>query len=209
MLIRRLIPVGLLALVATALPVSAQTAAPTKIAVANATSIFGQLQEVKDLQVKLTNEQRTITAEAQRRKADLDNLANTRSQFKMDSQQWSEANTKYNKQAVEDQAWADLTKMDELRQAKLQTKQIFDEIQAEAGDVAKQAGFDMVLCQNSPDLTNLIEDPQVNLNQFQAAVRSNNVLFANNTVDISDKIVTALDAKYKSSGGAASPTPGK
>jgi Skp family chaperone for outer membrane proteins len=202
MSIRRIIPVGFLTMMAVALPLRAQSAVPTKVAVANTIAIFGQIQEVKDLNVKLNNDQRTLQAEADRRKADLENLMNTRNQFKPESQQWSEANQKYIKAAVDFRSWGELTQIDQLHQAKLQTKQVFDEIQAEATDMAKQMGYDLVISQQAPDLAGTIDDPQVTIQQFRSEIAQFNVLYAGPTVDISDKIVTALDAKYKNSGAS-------
>lgn len=206
MQLRRMIPVGFLAVIAATIPVCAQSASPTKVAVANTMSIFGQLQEVKDLNVKIANDQRTIQAEAQRRKADLENLMNTRNQFKTDSQQWSEANQKYIKAAVDDRSWEELTNIDELRQAKAQTRQIFTEIQQAAADTAKQMGYDLVLSEQAPELAEAIDDPQVTIQQFRGLITQTNILYAGSTVDISDKIVTALDAKYKSAGSAPAPS---
>ncbi|HWB53476.1 MAG TPA: OmpH family outer membrane protein [Tepidisphaeraceae bacterium] len=205
---RRMIPVALLAMVAIAMPVRAQGIAPTKVAVANTAQIFSQLQEVKDLTVKMNNDQRSLQADEQRRKADLENLMNTRNQFKPDSDQWSDANQKYIKAAVDYRSWAELTQIDQQREAKLHMSQIFSEIQQEATALAKQMGYDIVLSQQAPDLAPAIEDPQVSFQQFRGLVTQYKVLYAGSAVDISDKIVTALDATYKSRTSSA-PAAGK
>jgi hypothetical protein len=69
-------------------------------------------------------------------------------------------------------------------------------------------GFDVVLSEQTPDLAPAIEDPQITLQQFRGLVSQYNVLYASNAIDVSDKIVTALDAKYKSESGGT-PAAGK
>ena len=202
MFARRMIPVALFTTMALVIPVRAQSVQPTKVAVANTAMIFSQMQETKDLTVKLNNDARTLNAEDQRRKTELENFRSTRDQFKPDSSQWTDANQKYLKAAVDYRSWQELTQLDLTRQQKLQTKQIFDEIRAACQDIAKQMGYDLVVAQQSPELVNSIEDPNVNINQFRLLVTQYNVLYASSTVDITDKVVAALDAKYKSTNPA-------
>lgn len=207
MLVRRMIPAGLLAALALSVPVQAQNA-PTHIAVANTAQIFNQIQEFKDLKVTWQNENRSIQATDQQKKTELENLQNSRDQFKTSSQQWNEANEKFLKAEVDYRSWATLMQLDQGRKQKLKIKEVFDEVQAATGEVAKQLGYDLVLAQQSPDLVNEIENPNETVAQFLPSVAQYNVLYASSTVDITDKVVTAMDAKYKSAGNPT-PTPTK
>lgn len=209
MFVRRMIPVTMMAMLAFSIPVHAQSAQPAKIAVADTGMIFRQMQETKDLTVQFNNQTRSLKATAQQRQTDIENLRNTRDQFKADSSQWTDANEKLLKAAVEDQSWLQLSQIDLARKQKLRTKQVFDKIQAECAAVAKQMGYDIVIAKQMPELMNSLEDPKVSVNEFLSQMAQYNVLYAAPSVDITDKVIAALDANYRSSGAAAPAPSGK
>src|SRR5947208_1493912 len=106
MLNPRTMCVALIAALCSTLPAVAQE---FKIGVANTGKVFTEMQETKDLQSSLQNQTRTLKAENEKRRAEIDNLAADLQTFKPDSPQGMQAGADLLKKRIEYQNWAQFT----------------------------------------------------------------------------------------------------
>jgi Skp family chaperone for outer membrane proteins len=194
----------LFAVAAAAMPAAAQEQ-PTKVAVADPARIFTEMQETRDLKVRLDAERNDLGVEEKARRQKIEDLQATRNLLKPDSQQYAEANKQLNAAMIEFKVWAETMQQEIQRNQKQQMRQLFDKITIAAGEVAKQRGFDIVIADQRPEVNNL---DQLNVNQLRDLINQRNVLYADPKTDITDDVIKALDAKHKAGGGSgAAPAP--
>lgn len=192
---QRFIGHTLLALAALCLCVTAQA---QKIAIANAAKIFQEVQEVKDLRTKLEAQKKKLDDEKLLRQQKLRELQNTRDALKADSPAFAEKNRELMQGAVEYQVWERMATADSDREQKQQMLSIYNRITTTIQEVAASKQIDIVLAEQRPELPDAAALEQVNLDQLRALIISRNVLFASGSVDVTNDVVAAMDAKYKS-----------
>jgi Skp family chaperone for outer membrane proteins len=173
-----------------ALPASAQ-----KIATANAAKVFNEMQEKKDLTAKMENERKTIEAQDLEKKQHLKDLQAARDAIKSDAPGYEKVNQDLFQAAIEYQTWAQITQANVQRNQKLQMVNLFNKITAAIAEVATQKGIDLVIAEQRPELPDNLD--QFNVEQVRALINSRNILYSTATVDISNDVINAMDAKYK------------
>lgn len=178
-----------------------QGSAQLRIAVANPSRIFSEMQETKDLKEDLESERVRLTSMEKEKREELQKIQNQRNQLKADTPQWDELNNKLMDAALEFQLWGQQTKARAERNQKRQMKQLFDHIEKAIEEVAQRDGYDMVLADQRPELPENLD--QINFDQLRALINSRNVLYSSPKTDISDAVIATLDAKYKGKGAAA------
>ncbi len=193
MKLARLIPAILLACLAT--PALAQNA-PTRVAIANPAKIFNELQETRDLQAKFNNDLSALNVQKKEKELKLNDTKSARDAVKPDSTTWVERNDELLRLAVDYEVWQRITQAELERQQKTQMKLIFDKITESIGQVATGKGIDLVIAEVRPDLPESLD--QIQVNDLRARLVSRNVLFNAPGVDISNDVIAAMDAKYKS-----------
>ncbi len=77
---------------------------------------------------------------------------------------------------------------------------LFKKIEQGVAEIAKQEQIDLVIADNRDPLPN---PDEVELAQLRAGILSRDVLFSADRLDITEKVVTLLDAKFR--GIAAAP----
>lgn len=180
---------------ASATLASAQTTA-AKIAIANPARIFAQLQETNDLKGQMEQQRKTVESTDLEKRTALRDLKAQRDQLKPDSPTFGDLNKKLMQASVDYEVWTKITQADTERSQKQQIKSLFDKIAAATAAVAANKQIDLVLAEQKPDYPQDLD--QINLQQLQLLLSQRNVLFAAKNVDISDEVVTQMDAKYKS-----------
>ena len=171
-----------------------------RVAMANPSRIFREMQETKDLQESLRSEGVKLTAEEKEKRAELQTLQNKRNQLKPDTPQWDEFNTDLMDAALEFRLWGEQTKAKAARTQKRQMKHLFEQIEQAIAEVAERDGYDLVVADQRPELPENLDE--INFDQLRALINSRNVLYASAKADISDQVIAMLDARYKSRGGA-------
>ncbi|HMB96059.1 MAG TPA: OmpH family outer membrane protein [Tepidisphaeraceae bacterium] len=185
--------VALFALLFTTAALSAQT---PKIAVANPAKIFNEIQETKDLQAKLADDLKTLQATDHEKSTKVKDMQANRDTLKPDSPQYNDINKQLMQATVEYEVWSRLQQADVQRQQKLQIKNLFEKITAATGDIAKQRGIDLVIAENKPEFPDNID--QINADNLRMLISQRNILYDSGTLDISNEVIAAMDAKYKS-----------
>ncbi len=167
----------------------------TRIAVANTARIFSEMQELKDLRVKLQSEQKLLAGVNTEKRDKLSALKSARDALKVDSPQYQDKNAELMKAAVEYEAWGKINEANVQRDQKLQMRRLFEKIEQAVAEVAKQKGYDLVVTDQRPDLPDDVD--QLTLDQLRALINSRNVLYANEKADISNDVLALLDARYR------------
>jgi len=161
----------------------ANVMADVKIAVANAGKIFGEIKEKKDWEQKMLADQKTLQDTAFQ-----DNL-------RTDSPQYAEKDKELQTAKIDLEVWAQIQQAESQRTNKLQTKALFDKIVNAVASVATAKGVDLVIADQHPELPdNFME--QATLEQVRATLGQRNVLYSSPQVDITQDVITQMDANY-------------
>ena len=179
---------------------SAQTAA-ARIAVADATRIFNEMQETKDAQKGMGEERDRLNAIGKEKADEVRKLQAERDQIKPDSPKYDDLNEKLTDAALDFKLWQAKATSGAERNQKRQIKALFQKVEAAVAEIAKRDGYDLVLTKVRPELPANVDN--INYDQIVAALSGRNVLYASPKVDISDAVIALLDSKYKGKGGAA------
>jgi len=174
---------------------SAQSAQPTKVAIANPAKIFQQLQETNDLKAAMENKRKNLEAEEFTRRQKIKDAQAKRDQLKPEAPGYNDANRDFLNLQIEFQVWGQMMQQDVAREQKLQMKGLFDKITAATTEVATAKGIDLVIAEQRPEIENI---DAINVEQLRALLNTRNVLFSSPQIDISNDVIAAMDAKYKS-----------
>lgn len=185
---------GAVVLGAIALPSVAM--AQAKVAIANTAKILNDIQETKDLNQKISNDLKALDAERQLRQQKVTDAQAARDQLKPDVPQWADKNNEFLRLRIEFEIWAQMQQLNLQTQQKQQMKILFNKITQSVSEIATQKGIDLVLAEQKVEIPENLD--QINVDQLKAVIGQRNVLFVNSsTVDITNDVITSMDAKYK------------
>jgi Skp family chaperone for outer membrane proteins len=177
-----------------ALPAAAQSAGGTHVGVVNTNKVFNSIQEVIEMKAKFEADQKQFQTQAQAHNAELANLQQQRDNGpKPDTAQWDEATANLEKLKLKYEEELKLAQVTFSRTFARQLKQIFDKIQDTTGEIAQSKGLDIVLTE--PEFPKNVQD--MTPENIQAMNFQRNVLYVSPSVDITEAVTAAMDAKYK------------
>ncbi|HRK31054.1 MAG TPA: OmpH family outer membrane protein [Tepidisphaeraceae bacterium] len=186
--------ISLLALGLFAMPSLAQSA--PRIAIANTARILNELQETKDLNQKINNDLKLLDTERVTRQQKVTDLQAKRDQLRPEAPQYNDVNKEWLQARIEFEIWAQLQQANLQREQKIQMRTLFGKIEQTIAEVATKKAIDVVLAEQKVDFPDNLDAIQVD--QLKAIIGQRNVLFANAaTVDITNDVITAMDAAYK------------
>lgn len=191
---------ALSALFAAAAPSADAQDRPIRVATVNMPRVFEQIQERKDVEGRLRQEQQRLAAEQKQRIDELNKIEAEGGNFRPGSQQHEEWRQRYRRARIAQQAWAQTAKQEMDWRLKRNTRDIFDKITATVTEYANSNGIDLVLADHQPTLTDE-ELENIPAEQIGAVMDRRRVIYASKNADISDAIIAALDARYKAGGG--------
>jgi Skp family chaperone for outer membrane proteins len=173
----------------------ASALADTKIAVANAGKIFSEIKEKKDWEQKMLQDQNTLKDTAFQKQQKVKSLTDQRDNLRTDSPQYAEKDKELQTAKIDFEVWAQIQQAESQRTNKMQTKALFDKIVNAVAEVATAKGIDLVIADQHPEIPdNFME--QATLEQLRALLGQRNVLYSSPQVDITQDVITAMDAKY-------------
>ena len=186
------------ALVLAALLISGANAlADAKIAVANAGKIFKEIKEKKDWEQKMTQDQKTLQDTAFQKQQKVKALTDQRDNLRTDSPQYADKDKELQTAKIDYAGWAQIQEAEQQRTNKMQTKALFDKIVNAVAEVATSKGIDLVIADQNPEMPEDFMD-KANLEQLRAFLGQRNVLYSSPQVDITQDVITSMDAKYAS-----------
>ena len=200
---RRLIYFSM-ALLAGALVTAGAAGAPTptggtndhllRIGVVHITRILQQMQERKKIEEDFRSRQLQLRQEQQRRQEELAKLVEARKNYKPLSGQWQDATKVIDQKQGELEAWARVSALQLDRERKVQMKALYDHIAGATATIAGQQNLDLVLANNEPEIGPDMD--QVTFERLQAALESRNVLFAGKKADVTEEVLTLVEANF-------------
>jgi Skp family chaperone for outer membrane proteins len=165
--------------------------------VVNTAKVLQSMQEMKDVQAKLDADKNSLKTLTDTHQADLTNMQQEiRNGPKPDTQQYDDMLQKLDKTAVEYDSDLKLKQVELSHNYSKQLKAIFDKIEVTVADISKQKGLDLVLTEMKPELAPGQQNTMTPDQLLQVLIQRN-VLYAGGNIDITDDVISALDAQYK------------
>ncbi len=179
-------------------PGTAPAGAP-RIAVANVLRILYGMQETKELTEALRTKNKDLEAKAKEKGAALEQMREGIRQVKPDSPQYNDKLKDLDNAMADLESWEKVARIEAERDQKMMMKNLFVKIKGAIGDIAKEEGYDVVLASQSDDFPDL---EHMNMDQLGGFIKQQSVLYAAKGLDISDAVLTRLDANYAKEKGA-------
>jgi Skp family chaperone for outer membrane proteins len=162
--------------------------APAKIAVVDVTKVLQNSKKHKTWQEKMTAEETVMKAEFQKDKKALEALQANMDLLKAGSKDYVDAMKDFlDKKGLleaKDKFYQEKVNM-EMQQW---TESLYTQMLTIIKDIAQKKGVDIVLAQEQLDL------PSPSLRDFMLSIRTKKVLYCGDQVDITDEVMSALDA---------------
>ena len=173
-----------------------------RIAVANPSRIFNEMQETRTLQAKMKDEQQRFATQQKEKMAELDQLKSSRDALKPSHPHYDDLNGQLMKAGINYKVWVDSQRLIAEQTQKRQMKNLFEKVEAAIAEVAKNKGINLVLADNKEPLPNDQDLETINFQTFRQLILQKQVLYANDRVDISQDVLVLLDARFKGAGAA-------
>jgi len=177
---------------------------PIRVAVVNMPRIFNEVQEKKDIESRLRQDQQNLATQQKAKLEALQKLKAEGGNYRQGSEQYEDWRRRYRAAGIEQQAWAETAKQEMDWRLKRQTRDMFEKINAAVTDYATSNQIDLVVSDQQQTLTD-DELEKVPPEQVGPIMDRRRVIYASKSADISDAIIAALDAKYKAGGGGQGP----
>ena len=178
----------------------AEDATAPRVAVANTARIFSDMQQTKDLKAKLEAKRQEIATEENDRRTKISGMEAGLKEVAPDNPQFKSSQDTLDKAMADFDSWGKLVRLQAERDQKETMILLFNEIQVAVGQVAKQDNFDIVIADQGSDLSNT---EGMSFDQLRAVINQKDVLFTSKKADISDEVLTLLDAQYAKQKAAA------
>ena len=173
---------------------------PIRVATVNMPRVFNEIQERKEVEGRLRQEQGRLAAEQKQKLEELQKLKAEGGNYRRGSEQYEEWRQRYMKATIAQQAWAETAKQEMDWRLKRSTRDIFDKITAAVTEYATSNQIDLVLADHQPTLSDE-ELEKIPAERIGEVMDRRRVIYASKNADISDAIIASLDAKYKAGGG--------
>jgi Skp family chaperone for outer membrane proteins len=194
MKLARFTPLIAIAALCFALPAGAQQVA--KVATVNAAKVFQEIQETKDLKSKMENDQKTLQAQDLEKNTKIKDLQSARDALKPDAPQYDKANQDLMQAAIDYKVWQQIQGAHIAQMQKQQMLAIFNKITTAVSEVATAKALDLVIAEQKPEIPDNLD--AISVDELRMRINQRNVLFSNPAVDVSNDVIAAMDAKYKS-----------
>jgi Skp family chaperone for outer membrane proteins len=169
-----------------------------RIAIVNPAKVFNEMQETKDLKQKMESDRQAIQAEGKRRQDEVEEAKKKRTVLVEGTDDFNKANKDMIEKAIGLQVWQELIKADLARQQKGQMSSLFKKIEEATKEVALAKKIDLVIVEQKIDLpTEAGAMEQINVDQLRALINQRTVMYNNGKYDITNDVLAAVDAKYK------------
>ena len=184
---------------ALAQPTAAQ--APAKIAIANPAHIFAELAETKSLQIQMQDEQKKFTTAQEEKMKAINDMKTRRDALLPDHPQWAELNSQLAALTAEYRVWVETQKVIAESTQKSKMTALFKKIEQGVAEIAKEDGIDLVIADNRDPLPPNLDE--IDVRTLRGLLLQRDVIYASDKLDMTEKVVTRLDSKYR--GIAAAP----
>lgn len=169
-------------------------AAPTgRVACADVGRAFNEYQRMKDINEELKALQQKLEAENEQRVKANDALQATVDAMAADDPARAKKMSELLEAEVSRRTWAEVQQAHLARELALATDRIYRDVLAATEEVARQAGYDLVVYSDEYPPG----PPSIDLNELREVMRSRKLLYASQAVDITQLVLDQLNAEYK------------
>jgi Skp family chaperone for outer membrane proteins len=173
----------------------AQSPAPeavlAKVAVCDVTAVFNKYQRASDLSTQFAERARKLSAEDEQRKAAIQRLEQTLESLRPGSKEHDARLAEMDKLTTERQVWRTQQENQAVREHRRLTEEMYKEVLDAVAAVAKEKGYDLVLCRESVDLASATTAELLN------KIAQRKCLYNNPALDVTSAVLDRLNSQYK------------
>jgi Skp family chaperone for outer membrane proteins len=174
-------------------PARADAPAAQKVAIANTARIFNDMQETKDLKEKLEARRQEVSNEENDRRNKIKEMEDNLKELHPDNPQYDKAQQDLDQAMADFDSWGKVVRLQAERDQKQTMVMLFNKIQAAVTQIAKEDQIDIVIADQGPDIG---DTEALTFDQLRALINQKDVLYTSKRADISDEVLTLLDAQY-------------
>lgn len=170
------------------------------IAVVDVVRIFDECAQIKDLNTLLKDRQAVNNKEAEAKQKALAEKETELAAFDPTSADYATRRKELTRLQIEFSAWAQVTREDMKRDHFNWTRIVYEESVVALGEISKERGLSLVL-QKREFKPDVIVD--LDVEKLRQMIHGRGVVWANESMDITQAVIDRMDAKYKERGGRA------
>ena len=171
-------------------PGARQAAGP--VAVCNVVEVLNNCQKAKDLTAELNKKTKNIGQEDEKRAKAIDNLTSELKLLTVGSEEYEQRFAEKQRLLINREAWLKFEQGKAMRTHHKLSREMYSEVQKAVGIVAKSRGFKIVFHQRRGKLRgNTTAELLSEISQRQ-------VIYSDETIDITASVLSSLDAAYRS-----------
>ena len=180
----------------------ASATSPTRVAVIDIVRVFNEFDQTKVLNQKMSALENDLTNQDQKKNQELETQKAALKAYAPSSAEYKKQNDELKRMMVEYQIWK-LSKQDEVAQAHLDwINKTYKKVEDQVGATAKAKNFQLVITRQELDTS--ITDSKVMLKQ----IIERKVIYSDASIDLTDEVLSSLNAQFSKDGGAKSITIG-
>lgn len=168
-------------------------AGPTKVAVCDVVKVFNNYNRAKDLTATLNEKRETVKAEAEKRLQAINTIGMELEELVQGSKEYERRFNEVQRLTIERTVWLQYQDALVMRDHHRLTKEMYEEIIKMVGLIAQERGVQIVLSRMSEDLQS------ENTPQLLQQIERRKVLYAADSVDVTDTVLKRLNEAYRAS----------
>jgi len=169
-----------------------QSARPARVGSVDVGKVFQEYQRKKDLDEELKEAQQRMEKEMESRRNQIDSFQAMLDALSQDDPTYAEKTRQLLQMQIEYKNWLDMSQADVSREVALWTARVYKDILDMIAEIAQQEGYDVVLYHDT--FTPRGSDPQV----IREQIASRKVVYVSPAADLTQLILDALNARYRS-----------
>jgi Skp family chaperone for outer membrane proteins len=150
---------------------------PARVAVVNMRRVFTEIQEAKDIQARIRQDEQRLNSEGKAKAEELGKLKAEGGNFRSGSEQYEDWRTRYMRATIQNQAWAEMAKQEVDWRVKRQSRDMYDKIAAAVSEYATANQLDLVLADHQPPVTDA-ELEKIPTDQIGAVMDRRRIIYA-------------------------------
>ncbi len=168
-------------------------AGPTKVAVCDVVKVFNNYNRAKDLTATLNDKRETVKAEAEKRLQAINTIGMELEELVRGSKEYERRFNDVQRLTIERTAWLQYQEALVMRDHHRLTKEMYQETIKMVGLIAQERGVQIVLSRMSEDFQS------ENTPQLLQQIERRKVLYAADSVDLTDTVLKRLNEAYRAS----------
>lgn len=186
---------------------AAAAQAPVKVAIASPLHIFAEMAEFKAFNIQMQDDEKKFLATRDDKVKEINVLKSRRDALLPEHPQWAELNAQLAAETAKYKVWLETQKVLNESAQKAKMAALFKKVENAVAEIAKEEGIDLVIADNRDPLPDNLDE--LDIRTVRGLILQRDVLYASSRIDITEKVVTRLDAKFRAIAPAAPAPPGK